>query len=174
MVGIRAKLMQLSSGFIVLPGLLLLGGCVFADFTSNIKNGPSPSSITSSENSSIPGSKRPLKFDEALSGLYNPREAWITWTTSSSEPDGTYIYRSENETLVQSHASSFLETIFVDARDVDLEYEEFYLQPSLEHVMFAVNKTKLHRHSFLADYYVYNRKEATKQPLMEDQRRDIQ
>lgn len=38
-----------------------------------------------------------------------------------------------------------------------------------EHVLFISNYTKLYRHSFYADYYVYNVAEKTTVPLVDDQ-----
>ena len=36
-------------------------------------------------------------------------------------------------------------------------------------MLFTVNYTKLYRHSFFADYYVFNVKEKTTVPLVDDQ-----
>lgn len=38
-----------------------------------------------------------------------------------------------------------------------------------EYVLFTANYTKLYRHSYFADYYVFNVKEKTTVPLVEGQ-----
>lgn len=38
-----------------------------------------------------------------------------------------------------------------------------------ENVLFTANYTKLYRHSFFADYYIFNVKDKTTTPLVADQ-----
>jgi hypothetical protein len=38
-----------------------------------------------------------------------------------------------------------------------------------KHVLFTANYTKLYRHSFYADYYIFNVEDKTTVPLVEDQ-----
>ncbi|KAA8901294.1 dipeptidyl aminopeptidase B [Sphaerosporella brunnea] len=48
------------------------------------------------------------------------------------------------------------------------------LLPSQENVLFAANYTKQYRHSYFANYYIFNRESGSVAPLVADQTADIQ
>lgn len=66
---------------------------------------------------------------------------------------------------------------FVDAADIGeaaSTFYDYYIQPSGDNVLFSANYTKQYRHSFFADYYIFNRASKSLEPLVNDQVGDIQ
>lgn len=62
----------------------------------------------------------------------------------------------------------------MDASVLGLDYYDYSIQPSQENVLFSANYTKGYRHSYTADYYVFNRASGSVEPLVDAQDGDVQ
>jgi dipeptidyl-peptidase-4 len=92
-----------------------------------------------------------------------------------AENDGTYIETdSTTGSLIFKNIVTGVEETFVDTTKLGFEYYDSFIQPSQENVLFAANYTKQYRHSYFADYFVFNRESSEVKPLVEDQDGDIQ
>lgn len=109
-------------------------------------------------------------------GGYGVSRTSLQWVSDAS--DGTYVIQNGTTgSLVFANIVSGAKETFVDAADLGKlggDYYDYYIQPSRDHVLFAANYTKQYRHSFFADYYVFNRASKKLVPLVEDQVGDIQ
>jgi dipeptidyl-peptidase-4 len=116
--------------------------------------------------------KKLLTYDEAFAGGFSPKRTSLTWVSADS--DGTYVEQDDSNSLIFSNVITQESETFVDATKLGFEYYDYFIQPSRENVLFAANYTKQYRHSYFADYYVFNRETGEVQPLVEDQNGDIQ
>lgn len=109
-------------------------------------------------------------------GGYGVARTSLQWVSDSS--DGTYVVQNATtNSLVFANIVSGANETFVDAADLGTlggDYYDYYIQPSRDNVLFSANYTKQYRHSFFADYYVFNRESKKLVPLVEDQVGDIQ
>jgi dipeptidyl-peptidase-4 len=93
----------------------------------------------------------------------------------SAENDGVYLEADPStDNLILKNIVTGESSTFVDASNLGFDYYASFTQPSQEHVMFAANYTKQYRHSYFADYYVYNRGTGAVAALVPDQKGDIQ
>jgi dipeptidyl-peptidase-4 len=118
------------------------------------------------------GGKRLFNYTEAFSGQFSAKRTTFSWT--SADVDGTYVSPSSDKSLIFKNIVTGTNETFVDASKLGVDYYDYWIQPNRENVLFASNYKKVYRHSYLADYYIFNRASGTKQPLVKDQKQDIQ
>lgn len=118
------------------------------------------------------GGKRLFNYTEAFSGQFSAKRTTFSWT--SADVDGTYVSPSSDKSLIFKNIVTGTNETFVDASKLGVDYYDYWIQPNRENVLFASNYKKVYRHSYLADYYIFNRATGTKQPLVKDQKQDIQ
>lgn len=90
--------------------------------------------------------------------------------------DGVGVTLSDDGDLVLENfiSGNGDSTILVPASAVPSDYWEYFIQPSLERVLFSTNYTKQYRHSYFADYIIYNVANNESSPLYAEQEGDIQ
>ncbi|KAL3420977.1 dipeptidyl-peptidase 4 [Phlyctema vagabunda] len=121
-------------------------------------------------------SKKVVSFADAFSGNFTVSRTSLQWIAQGE--DGTYVDTdAESGDLIFANIVTGNSTTFVAASDIGSDAQDFYdysIQSSAEHVLFITNYTKQYRHSYFADYYVFNVETKTTVPLVEDQVGDIQ
>lgn len=66
---------------------------------------------------------------------------------------------------------------FVNAADVGVNQNDvvdYQIQPERKFVLYATNYTKQYRYTYFADYFIFNRETKKTEPLVPDQKGDIQ
>lgn len=120
--------------------------------------------------------KKVVSFADAFSGNFAVKRTTLQWTSQGS--DGSYVDTdTATGDLLIANIVTGNSSIFVKASDVDKAAQNPYdysIQPNGEHVLFTANHTKQYRHSFFADYYVFNTAAKTTVPLAANQAGDIQ
>lgn len=97
----------------------------------------------------------------------------MDWYSGGSE-DGQYIYEGEDGSLVLENFITGDSEVFVPADQIPSGYYDYFIRPDQSQVLFATNYTQQYRHSYFADYFVYDIAGAETVPLVEDQAGDIQ
>ncbi|KAF8246603.1 extracellular dipeptidyl-peptidase Dpp4 [Wilcoxina mikolae CBS 423.85] len=113
-----------------------------------------------------------LTYAEAFGGGFTPNRTSPFWTDADS--DGTYIISDDTDSLIFRNIVTGSEETFVDSSKLGFTYYDFSIQPSRENVLFSANYTKQYRHSYFANYFIYNRESENVQALVADQHGDIQ
>lgn len=107
-----------------------------------------------------------------------PRAKLRTNTTSidwfAGGDDGVGVTLSDEGDLILRNFITGNISILVPASAVPSDYWEYFIQPSLERVLFSTNYTKQYRYSYFADYIVYDVARNETSPLDEAQQGDIQ
>jgi dipeptidyl-peptidase-4 len=88
--------------------------------------------------------------------------------------DGVGVTLSDEGDLILQNFITGNTSILVPASAVPSDYWEYFIQPSLERVLFSMNYTKQYRHSYFADYIIYDVASNETSPLDEEQQGDIQ
>jgi dipeptidyl-peptidase-4 len=95
----------------------------------------------------------------------------LQWTSQGE--DGSYVDTDpESLDLIIANIITGNSSIFVKASDIyegARDYYDYSIQPSGEHVLFTANYTKQYRHSFFANYYIFDVVAKTTIPLVADQ-----
>jgi len=117
-----------------------------------------------------------LTFNETLAGGFAPQRTAVQWlpTVANGSSDGLYITSDAAGSLVFGNIVDNTTDTFVDAAALGLDYYDYFIQPSQENVLFSANYSKGYRHSYLADYYVFNRASGALRPLVAEQSSDVQ
>lgn len=90
------------------------------------------------------------------------------------DEDGLVAYLSDSGSLVlESYATGQNETL-VPAKRIPSDYWEYWIRSDQQKVMFSTNYTKQYRHSYFADYQIFDVESGEITPLVEDQAGDIQ
>lgn len=117
------------------------------------------------------GSQR-LTFNNTVSSPgFSARSTAISWV--SSDEDGTGVVRDGEGNLSLQNFVTGNSSVLVPADRVP-DYWEYWIRSDFQAVLFATNYTKLYRHSYYANYEVYNVDSGESTPLIEDQVGDIQ
>ncbi|KAG9229582.1 extracellular dipeptidyl-peptidase Dpp4 [Amylocarpus encephaloides] len=120
--------------------------------------------------------KKVVSFADVFSGNFTVSRTTLQWTSQGA--DGSYIdVDSATGNLIIANIVSNGTSVFVKASDVSSAAQnpdDYSIQPSGDHVLFTTNYKKQYRHSFFADYYVFDVKAKTTVPLAADQAGDIQ
>ncbi|KAI5778450.1 extracellular dipeptidyl-peptidase Dpp4 [Geopyxis carbonaria] len=111
-------------------------------------------------------------YKDAFSGAFAAQRTSLQWISADS--DGTYVETDATSSLLFVNAVTGENSTFVDATKLGFEYYDYEIQPSRENVLFSANYTKQYRHSYFADYYVFNRESGKTTPLVEGQNGDVQ
>jgi dipeptidyl-peptidase-4 len=117
-----------------------------------------------------------VTFADAFGGNFSVQRTTLTWTSQGS--DGTYVDQDattgdlELANIVGGNSSVFVRAS--DVEGVGSDYYDYEIQPSGNHVLFSTNYTKQYRHSYFANYFVFNRAQKTTVALAEGQSGDIQ
>lgn len=115
--------------------------------------------------------KKVVSFADAFSGNFTVARTTLQW--SSQGDDGSYVDTDpETGDLLIVNIVTGNSSIFVKASDIDELARDFYdysIQPSGDHVLLTVNYKKQYRHSFFADYYIFDVATKTTAPLFEGQ-----
>lgn len=114
-----------------------------------------------------------LTFDETVpTANLRANTTAIDWFAGGD--DGVGVTLSDDGDLVLQNFVTGNSTILVPSAAVPSDYWEYWIQPSLERVLFSVNYTKQYRYSYLADYLVYDVANNESTPLNEDALGDVQ
>ena len=112
-----------------------------------------------------------VSFADAFGGQFGVRRTTLQWTSQGQ--DGSYIdVDASTGNLVIANVVTGNSSTFVFSSDVATEAQDaddYSIQPSGEHVLYTTNYKKQYRHSFFADYYIFNVATKTTVPLAEDQ-----
>jgi dipeptidyl-peptidase-4 len=112
-----------------------------------------------------------VSFADAFGGQFGVRRTTLQWTSQGA--DGSYIdVDSSTGDLIISNIVTNGTSTFVKSSDVATEAQDPYdysIQPSGDHVLYTTNYKKQYRHSFFADYYIFDVKAKTTVPLAADQ-----
>ncbi|KAF2837030.1 hypothetical protein M501DRAFT_1018431 [Patellaria atrata CBS 101060] len=108
----------------------------------------------------------------ASPGVFRASSAAFDW--AATEEDGQFVYVSTAGALVLESIVTGENETFVPADQLPADYWEYWIKPDLSKVLFSVNYTKQYRHSYFADYLIYDRETGTTEPLVADQVGDIQ
>lgn len=103
-------------------------------------------------NPQFPFSKTPFVLQEILDNNFNS-ETWNgTWISGSQ-----YVYRDVDDSLVMVDAASGESKVIVPGNVMrEPRVFRFKFSPDLKYVMLAFRPQRLFRHSFLAQYDIYN------------------
>jgi len=120
-------------------------------------------------------SKKLATFADAFSGNFSVLRATLQWISAGNSSDGTYVVQDPStSSLTLGNIITNASSMFVDAAELNLDYYDYFIQPSAKHVLYSANYTKQYRYSYLADYYVWSVEEKTLVPLVEGQNGDVQ
>jgi len=116
---------------------------------------------------------RLLAFNDTIpSARLRSNTTSIDWFAGGE--DGIGVTLSDDGDLVLQDFITGNTSILVPASAVPSGYWEYFIQPSLEQVLFSTNYTKQYRHSYFADYVIYDVASNETFPLDEEQQGDIQ
>ncbi|CAG8962340.1 hypothetical protein HYFRA_00005396 [Hymenoscyphus fraxineus] len=145
---------------------LQIGSVVFALF-SVVVSAPAPTRRAD---------KKVVTFNDTVSGRFGVQRTTLQWTSQGA--DGSYVdLNSTTGDLLISNIITQNSTVLVKASDVAEAARNPYdysIQPNGQNVLFTANYKKQYRHSFFADYYIFNVADKTTTPLAADQAQDIQ
>lgn len=126
-------------------------------------------------------SRKLVSYADAFSGQFRIQRSGYTWVDGAEDEDGYYLTTdAATNSLVFASVDTGATTTFVNLNDVKdaagkvLEQFSYEIQASRENILFATDYKKQYRHSFFANYWVYNRESKKTVPLVEDQDGDIQ
>ncbi|KAG9248422.1 dipeptidyl peptidase IV N-terminal region-domain-containing protein [Calycina marina] len=120
-------------------------------------------------------SKSLVTFEDVFSGNFRVNRTMLQWTSQGE--DGMYVDADSEGSLNLANIVTGNSKVLVNVSDLPKKvhgYYEYLIQPSGEHILFQVNRTKQYRYSDFSDYYVFNVQDKTIFPLAEDQHGDIQ
>ncbi|KEF63347.1 dipeptidyl-peptidase 4 [Exophiala aquamarina CBS 119918] len=116
---------------------------------------------------------RLLAFNDTIpSARLRSNTTSIDWFAGGE--DGVGVTLSDEGDLVLQDFVTGNTSILVPAGAVPSDYWEYFIQPSLERVLFSTNYTKQYRHSYFADYVIYDVASNETLPLDEEQQGDVQ
>lgn len=116
---------------------------------------------------------RLLTFNDTIpSARLRSNTTSIDWFAGGE--DGIGVTLSDEGDLVLQDFITGNTSILVPASAVPSDYWEYFIQPSLERVLFSTNYTKQYRHSYFADYVIYDVASNETLPLDEEQQGDVQ
>ena len=120
------------------------------------------------------GSKKLATFADAFSGNFSVSQTALQWISTGNSSDGAYVVQDRStSSLTLGNIITNASSVFVDAAELNLDYHDYFIQPSAKHVLFSANYTKQYRYSYFADYYVWSVEEKTLIPLVEGQSGDV-
>lgn len=96
----------------------------------------------------------------------------IDWIAAAG--DGVGATMSDEGDILLKNFVTGNSSLLVPAGAVPDDYWEYWIQPSLDRVLFSVNYTKQYRYSYLADYLIYNVATNETTRLNEDALGDVQ
>ncbi|CAG8541103.1 11966_t:CDS:10, partial [Acaulospora morrowiae] len=97
-----------------------------------------------------------IKFDDIYNGSFYPTYTSLVWSTSDGD-DGQFIYQQTDNSIVVEHIADKSKKTLVDGKDLgELTYFSFDVSPDNQYVLLGTNKTKLWRHSYTANYFIFN------------------
>ncbi|KAL2188178.1 hypothetical protein L209DRAFT_750980 [Thermothelomyces heterothallicus CBS 203.75] len=105
-------------------------------------------------------------------GELSPSTRSVTWV--QSDRDGDFITTDDDGSLVFENVESGDRTTFLAADKIPANYWDYQISPDRSRVLWAVNYTKLYRHSYFADYLVQDVATGGTEPLVGDSAGDIQ
>ncbi|KAA8898505.1 putative dipeptidyl peptidase 4 [Sphaerosporella brunnea] len=143
------------------------------DFTSALLSAAAALPLLVLAQSSSTSSKL-LNYTEAFTPGWVPKLTSVAWVDAENA-DGAYIETDPvTASLILKNIVTGVNETFVDASKLGFQYYDSFIQPSRKHVLFAANYTKQYRHSYFANYFIFNRDSGSVVPLVADQAADIQ
>jgi len=119
-------------------------------------------------------SKKLATFADAFSRNFSVSRTTLQWISTGNSSDGIYVVQDPSTySLTLGNIITNTSSVFVNASELNLDYYDYFIQPSAKHVLFSANYTKQYRYSYLADYYVWSVEERTLVPLVEGQSGDV-
>ncbi|ODV93904.1 hypothetical protein PACTADRAFT_51655 [Pachysolen tannophilus NRRL Y-2460] len=120
--------------------------------------------------------KIPLSFDLVRNDTFKPEFHSIQWIKSPDSfihDKGTYVVDNNNTFTIKSISDKqFSSVLFsgsvVSYGNVDYKVEDIIASPDLNYALIITDKKRNWRHSFFANYFVYNVEEKSLKPLYED------
>ncbi|CUS10766.1 unnamed protein product [Tuber aestivum] len=135
---------------------------------------PTPQAEEEGDSTAL-GTRKLATLADALSRNFSVSRTTPQWISAGDFSDGTYVAQDPSTTsLTLQNIVGNASSVFVDAAELKLDYRDYTIQPSAKHVLFSANSTKQYRHSYFADYYVWNVERKTLVPLVEGQSGDVQ
>nr|CAG8529769.1 15075_t:CDS:10 [Entrophospora candida] len=113
-----------------------------------------------------------LQFDDIYNGSFYPSAYYLEWSTVGDD-DGTFIYRDELSNIVLKHIADKSKKVFL-AKGEDLKdpygdfllYFSFKVSGDSQYILLETNRTKGWRHSYAANFWVFNTTSKTVTPLV--------
>lgn len=96
----------------------------------------------------------------------------VRWVSTGA--DGQYITSNDNNDLVLGNIVTNDAKIFVPAKQLPGDMQEYWIRHDQRALLIASNATKQYRHSYSSDYFILDVQSGKKIPLVEDQAGDIQ
>ncbi|CAG8607679.1 25771_t:CDS:10, partial [Gigaspora rosea] len=106
-----------------------------------------------------------IQFDDIYNGTFSPHWTGLTWS-SAGDDDGVFIYRDDDDSIILEQISDRSKKTLPSGRP--LEYFEFFVSPDNQYILFGANFTKGWRHSYSANYYIFNISSKTTFPLTKE------
>ena len=88
--------------------------------------------------------------------------------------DGQYATFDNTGSLKLENLATGSSRVLVTPDAVPEDASDYWLKPDVSKVLFATNYTKQYRHSYFANYFVYDLATKTRTPIAADQQGDIQ
>lgn len=118
------------------------------------------------------GGDKLLTFnDTVVDPAIAPSSMSVEWI--ATEEDGQYLYQDENGSLIIQNIVNNETDVLVSADQVPENAYTYFVKPDLSSVLWATNYKQQYRHSYFADYFIFDVKSDTLTPLAKDQDADI-
>ncbi|KAJ3088883.1 hypothetical protein HK102_007706 [Quaeritorhiza haematococci] len=168
----RTRLQRRLWGYLRNPIILL---CILAIFLVTIISiavrGSGPNSTPAAGEKKKVVDKRPL-YDFSMVGdwTFYPVSASYKWV--EHELDGSYVTRRADNAIVIEHVQ-YPDNVTVLAEDGEIRdvngrriyFQDFFVSPDLKRILVETNRVKGWRHSFFADYYIFDVETKKTRPL---------
>lgn len=119
------------------------------------------------------GGRKLLTYNETTPGAkISPSSVTFDWI--SGKEDGQYVYQGDDKAIIIQNIVDNTNETLVAADKVPKDAHEYFIKPDLSAVLWATNYTKQYRHSYFADYFVFDVKKKSLTALTEEQTGDIQ
>lgn len=107
-----------------------------------------------------------MRFGDLFNGTFSSRGSGISWSPMGGYTfqQGGVLYKMDTNTNSQT---VLLNSSFV-SEQLGISYQGFFVSPTEDYILLYNNYTKLWRHSFVADYFLYSVAQRTIQPLSQD------
>ncbi|CAG8545177.1 16226_t:CDS:10, partial [Racocetra persica] len=118
------------------------------------------------------GSLNSIQFDDIYNGSFYPKWTSLVWSTT--DDDGVFIYQDSDYNIILEQVSDGSKKTLVKGIDITdpsgspLDYFEFFVSADNQYILFGTNFTKGWRHSYTANYYIFNISSKTSFPLTKE------